>query len=399
RLVVEARFVGREATWSVLAATIERLATALPPALRKVERAFLWVQLGWIIFALLALVLLGGTGAERSSLVWLVLAGAWWLGPLLARGALAATTVRELRRGLVPTSWSIAERSRRLSLAVLDKTGTLTAGTPTLVDVRTIDDRLNRDDVLRLAAALERPIDHPIARALRRAATEARLTPPGATDVRLVASRGVTGNVAGERFALGTVQHVADLAPTVPEQLAQFVERQEQQGATVLLLAGQGEVLAALSLSDVPRPTAATLVQRLSARKIETHVVSGDTQHAVHALSDAVGVTREHAQPRLGASGKEAHVREHHDRRVLFVGDPVADRGALAQATLGVAFRGRGPALTDPAMQALVRSDDLTLVDELLTYAARLRVLPLLAMLGDIVIVAALTAAVLVTRG
>jgi len=398
-LVLEARAVGREATWSVIATALQRLSSDLPGSTRSFEKTLLWVQLAWTVVALGVVVAVGRDVGDRSMLVWLLVAGAWWLGPLLARGALGFWTVGLTVRGLIIKTWNVVEKSRRIRAAVVHKTGTLAAGTPTLLEVRTVQDGVTRNDLLRTASALEGDIDHPIARTIRRAAAATKLVPPDVTEAHLMPSAGVVGVIAGERVSVGSAQAAASVDAAVPADLATFAEKHEAQGGTIVYLARQGSVLGAFVLADVPRPTAAPLVQRLQRRGVTVTLVSGDGRAPARVAAAAAGIDAAQVFAPVGTDEKAAIVRERRGDGVVVVADPTTDRRTLAEATVGVGFLGAGPALTDPSSQVLIRSDDLLLVDELLAYTKRVRLLPWAAAGLDVAAAVVGTAAVLLARG
>lgn len=398
QLVVEARHVGREATWSIVATLIDRLAATLPRGLMQLERGLLLVQGVWIALTLIVVAFVGRTTDDRVLLAWLCVGGAWWLGSLVARGVLAAWTVRLLRRGLLPKTWSVVERTRRLGAVVFHKTGTLAAGTPMLVDVKPATDAVARDDLLRLVAALERDIDHPIAHSIRRAAVAGRLSPPHAADVVLHPSAGVTGTISGERFMVGTEHFVASHQAELPPELARFAARHREQGATIVFVAKPGKTLGLLVFAEVPRPSASALIRDLKLVGLTPMLISGDEALPTRAAAAAAGIAADEVFAPLAPTAKAALVREHRVQGVVVVADPTADRVTLAEASLGIGFLGSGPKLTDPSSQVLIRSDDLSLVGEFLGYVRRVRLLPWFALAGDAAVVAALTTGVLLAR-
>jgi cation transport ATPase len=336
-LVLEARAVGREATWSVVATALQRLSSDLPSSTRTFERTLLWVQIAWTVVALGVVVAVGRDAVDRSALVWLLVAGAWWLGPLLARGALGAWTVGLIVRGIIIKSWNVVEKSRRIRSAVVHKTGTLAAGTPMLLEVRTVQDGVTRNDLLRMASALEGDIDHPIARTIRRAAAATKLTPPDVSEAHLMPSAGVVGVIAGERVSVGSSQAAAAVDAAVPPDLATFADKHEAQGDDRVRLAAGERTRRARASGR--RPTAAPFVQRLQRRGITVTLVSGDGRSPARVAAAAAGIDVAQVFAPVGTDEKAAIVRERRSDGVVVVADPTTDRRTLAEATVGSVSR------------------------------------------------------------
>ena len=242
---------------------------------------------------------------------------------------------------------------------MLDKTGTVTTGRMSLVDIVTTPET-GRAEVLRLVGALEDASEHPVAQAIARAAKE-ELDLPSVEEFGNRAGLGVEGVVDGHGVVAGRPALLADWAMRLPPELEAAMVAAERQGRTAIAAGWDGRARAVLAVADTVKPTSAEAVARLRALGLEPVLLTGDNETA-RAVAAEVGIERVIAE--VLPSGKADVIRELQDegRVVATVGDGVNDSPALAQADLGLAI-GTG---TDVAIEA----SDLTLVSGDLRAAA-----------------------------
>ncbi|MFO0704870.1 MAG: HAD family hydrolase [Candidatus Andersenbacteria bacterium] len=366
RLLVDAVYVGQETSMAILNQIANRVIRQLPPYVQRMELLLFGTQLVWSA----TVIAWWFFAADRTQVAWLALGGVWWLGSLLSRVAWVRLLVESGKRFLLLTTWQAVRRARQIKTAVLDKTGTLTSGAPGVLQVMTANN-LAREDVLRVAAALEFTIDHPIARTIKQTVAAEHLTIPAAEHVVLKSGNGVEGEIEGERFAVGNLQLLTHWHLSLDEAMQRRAKLQESQGATVIYVLSDRQVLGALILKDVPRPSAQALVAGLRAAGVQqVHLVSGDSPLVVRAMAASLGIASSHAFAHTSAERKKAHVAQLPNLEVLALGDPRSDHAMLTQSGLGVGFLGAGPALREPALQILIRS---TLLSELPWLLRRLR--------------------------
>jgi Cu+-exporting ATPase len=266
--------------------------------------------------------------AWRPAVTLLVIACPCALG-LATPVAMAAALGTAARNGLLVRDAAAMEALARITDLALDKTGTLTQGHPALVAV-TGPDRVavtgsDRDLVLRLAAALERDSEHPVARGIRAAAEG--LPRAAVADFRSYPALGVEGRVEGRDLRLGNAEFLGLPLPD-PEM-----------GMAVGLAEG-GRLLGALVLADPQRPEAKSAVAALAAQGLRLHLLSGDRPEAAAALAAELGI--QNVQGGCTPAGKQARIRELQAQGavVAFVGDGVNDGPALAQADAGISLPG-----------------------------------------------------------
>ncbi|RPF28296.1 heavy metal translocating P-type ATPase [Georgenia muralis] len=265
------------------------------------------------------------------------------------------------RFGVLIKGGAALETLGRVRTIALDKTGTLTANRPVVVDVATTDET-SREEVLSLAAGLEARSDHPLARAVLAAAG----TVPAAADVEAVTGAGLTGTVGARRVRLGRPGWVD------PAGLAAQVTGMQQAGATAVLLEVDGRVLGAIAVRDELRTEAREVVARLGREGYTVTMLTGDNAATAQALAAEAGITNVHAE--LRPEDKSRLVGELRARGVTaMVGDGVNDAPALATADLGVAMGAMGSDVAIETADVALMGDDLRLLPQALAHARRSR--------------------------
>lgn len=261
------------------------------------------------------------------------------------------------KRGILVKDAASLQRARHLDAVVLDKTGTLTEGKPTVTDyLTTLGAGAAERKLLRLVAALERDSEHPLAGAIVRYAESQEIavaTLPAATAVTAVPGKGVQGSVSDRRVCVGTPAWLAELGiETSP--LADRFEALEVEAKTVVAIAVDGELEGLLAIHDRLKVDAAAAVAELKALGLEVVLLTGDNPRTALAIAKDAGVSRWHARVAPDAKAAKIQAIQQEGKCVAMVGDGINDAPALAQADVGIAI-GTG---TDVAIAA----GDLTLV-------------------------------------
>jgi Cu+-exporting ATPase len=294
----------------------------------------------------------GAAGAFTAAVSVLIIACPCALG-LATPTALLVGTGRGAQLGILIKGPEVLESTRQVDTVVLDKTGTVTTGRMSLLEVVTVDG-VEADDVLRLVGALEDASEHPIAQAVALHAQE-RLGPLAPVEgFANVEGLGVQGVVEGHAVVAGRERLLADWAMPLTPPLRAAKEHAERLGRTAIVAGWDGEIRAVLVVADTVKPTSREAIGRLRALGLTPILLTGDNQLAARAVADQVGIDEVVAEV-LPADKLEVVARLQRDGKVVaMVGDGVNDAAALAQADLGVAM-GTG---TDVAIEA----SDITLV-------------------------------------
>jgi heavy metal translocating P-type ATPase len=372
-LVVEVTKVGEDTFLAQVARHIEE-ARALKPGIIVLVDRVLKVFVPVVLFA-----------AGLSLLVWTL--GDWAsTGQVdLSRGIFAAlaalvmgypcalgmsTPLAMMRGGGMAAKSGILMRSGEafqvfgnIDTAVLDKTGTLTAGKPSVVDIVTAG-TTTEDDLLAIAAAVEISSEHPLARAVVAAAEGRHLEIPDATGFSSITGQGVTALVAGATVAVGkpdwVAAHGAELAP-----LADRIEAMQGAAQTVVAVARDGKLAGLVGIADAIKSDAAEAVARLRAARITPVMVTGDNLATARAVAAEVGIDAVHAGMLPDQKAQIIRDLQGQGHRVVMVGEGINDAPALTQADIGIAM-GAG---TDIAIE----SADVVLVGNRLIAVAEAR--------------------------
>jgi Cu+-exporting ATPase len=357
RLVVRATGVGADTQLAQLARLVEQAQNGKAAVQRLADRiSAVFVPIVMLLAAgTLAFWL--GTGAGTSAaftaaVAVLIIACPCALG-LATPTALMVGTGRGAQLGILIKGPEVLESTRRVDTVVLDKTGTVTTGTMTLITTLPADG-VDVGEVLRLAGAVEDASEHPIARAIAAGARERLGRLPTATEFTNLEGLGVHGRVDGHGVLVGRESVLVQLGLRLPDELTVAKEAAEKLGSTVVAVACDGKPTALLVVADTVKPTSAAAVRGLRDLGLRPVLLTGDNESAARTVAAEIGIDEVIAD--VLPAGKVDVVKrlQSQGRTVAMIGDGINDAAALAQADLGLAL-GTG---TDVAIQA----SDLTLV-------------------------------------
>jgi P-type Cu2+ transporter len=262
---------------------------------------------------------------------------------------IAISTSLGARNGLLVKDRLALERARDLDVVIFDKTGTLTRGEPVVAEIVGEDD----ESILRLAGAVEADSEHPLARAIVRAATERGIAMATATDFEAIAGRGARATIDGVTVHVAGPRLLEDLGLTALPEVAAWTAG----GRTVLHVVVDGVVRGAIAVEDEIRPESRESVERLHARGLTVAMITGDAQGVADSVAVRLGIDEVAAQV-LPADKADAVRRfQAGGRTVAMVGDGVNDAPALATADVGIAIGAGTDVAVESAGIVLVRSD------------------------------------------
>lgn len=269
------------------------------------------------------------------------------------------------RGGVLFKGGAYLEGLASVKAIAFDKTGTLTTGRPAVTDIIPING-LSHDELLRLAGAVEARSEHPLAKAIVKAAAATDGPLADVTDFEAVLGRGVYGTIDGQRFQIGNLAFFE--GETLPALVTEHSGRLELEGKSVILVQRDDAFIGLLALADQPRPEARGIVEQLKAMGVQVAMLTGDNEIVANHIGGLLGVDHVRAglMPADKVTAIKALMEEHGD--VAMIGDGVNDAPALATASIGIAM---GAAGTDVALETA----DLVLMGdrlELIPYAIKL---------------------------
>ncbi|WP_330244704.1 heavy metal translocating P-type ATPase [Streptomyces sp. NBC_00562] len=369
RLVVRATRVGADTQLARMARLVEDAQNGKAAAQRLADRisaVFVPVVLLIALVTLVVWLLLTDdvTAAFTAAVAVLIIACPCALG-LATPTALMVGTGRGAQLGILIKGPEVLETTRRVDTIVLDKTGTVTTGRMTLLDVHmaadtadeadTTDKAADKAQLLRLAGALEHASEHPIAQAVAAGARERTGTAlPAVQDFANVPGLGVRGTVDGHQVLVGRPKLLTDAGIGIPEALSAALADTAARGRTAIAVAWDGEARGVLGVADAIKDSSAAAVADLRALGLRPVLLTGDNRAVADTVARAVSIDEVYAEVLPEDKVNVVERLQAEGRSVAMVGDGVNDAAALATADLGLAM-GTG---TDAAIEA----SDLTLV-------------------------------------
>jgi Cu2+-exporting ATPase len=359
-LRVRATKVGADTALAQIVKLVQEAQNSKAPGQRLADRAAFWLVFVALIGG--AVTLLAWLGAGRSlatamlfAITVVVITCPDALG-LATPTAIMVGTGLGAKRGILFKNAMALETSARISAVVMDKTGTLTKGEPEVTGV--VADALPEREVLRLAAAVERESEHPLAEAVVKHADGLGVPAARAEGFENVPGHGALAQVDGRTVAVGNTR----LMQREGIDLGALAGRREEMasaGQTVVWVAVGGRAVALIGIADAPRPTSAAAVAALAEAGVEVVMLTGDNQATAQRIAAQLGVPTVIAEVLPGDKASKIAELQQTGKSVAMVGDGVNDAPALAQADLGIAIGAGTDVAIETADVVLMRSDPL----------------------------------------
>jgi Cu2+-exporting ATPase len=359
-LRVQVTGTGEKTALAGIMRLVERAQTSRSRAQALADRAAFMLTIAALAAALVTAIAWGTVGASGSFVVErivtvLVIACPHALG-LAIPLVIAISTTLGAHSGLLVRDRRGLEEARNLTTIVFDKTGTLTLAEHRVVGVQ-VAEGASEEDALRVAAAVERDSEHPIAQAVARTAQERGIAIPQAQAFEAIPGHGVRALVDGRERLVGGPNLLRRLRVSPPAELDAFSRSAAERGQSVVFLVEDGRAIAAFAVADAVRPESAEAVRRLHAMGLQVAMLTGDSRPVAESVARALGIDTVHADVLPDRKAEVIESLRRSGQRVAMVGDGVNDAPALVTADVGIAM-GAG---TDVAVEAgdvvLVRSD------------------------------------------
>ncbi|TCD14862.1 heavy metal translocating P-type ATPase [Oricola cellulosilytica] len=269
--------------------------------------------------------------------------------------SIMTATGRGAQAGVLIKDAEALERMAKVDTLVVDKTGTLTEGKPKLTDVVVAGD-FSEEEVLKLAAALEKGSEHPLAEAIVAGAEDRGIKAPKASEFEAITGKGVKGHVGGRTVVLGNIS-MMDFAGVDPASISVAADRLQSDGKTAMYVAIEGRIAGIVAVADPIKETTAQAITELHRAGLRIIMATGDNERTARAVAKSLGID----EVRAGVlpEDKQALVDELHasGKKVAMAGDGVNDAPALASAEVGIAMGTGADVAVESAGITLLRGD------------------------------------------
>ncbi|MGD8215767.1 copper-transporting P-type ATPase [Aestuariimicrobium sp. Y1814] len=347
-LVIRAERLGSESLLSRIVSMVgeaQRSRAPIQSLVDKVSAIFVPAVIAVAVIAFVLWLLLGPEPALPHALVVavsvLIIACPCALG-LATPMSIMVGVGRAAKASVLIKNAEALELMEQVDTVVVDKTGTLTQGAPSVTVVQTLAD-LTEDEVLTLAAGVEQHSEHPLAQAIINGARDRELGAPKSTGFTSEAGGGVRAEVEGHTVAVGNADYVS-----APEHAEQAADQLRRDGATAVHVAVDGQVVGVLAIEDPIKPSTPEAINALHEAGLRVVMLTGDNQTTAEAVAQRLGIDEVRAQVLPEDKGRVIEQLRAEGRRVAMAGDGVNDAPALATADVGIAM-GTG---TDVAMES-----------------------------------------------
>lgn len=351
--------VGENTTLSQIIRLVEEAGSSKAPIARladKISGIFVPVVLGIALLAAILWLLIGHNAefALSCGIAVLVISCPCALG-LATPVAIMVGTGKGAEYGVLIKSAQALEELHRVHTVLLDKTGTVTQGKPTVTDLFPANNHTSAE-LLQLAAGIEYPSEHPLAVAIVQFAREQQLPLPPAEQFEMLPGRGVSAKINGISCLAGNARLMQEAGIAISDWTSQS-EHLAQQGKTPLYFAQNGHLVGTIALADVPKPSSAASIRALQKMGLEVVLLTGDNHATAEHIRQQLQIDRVRAEVLPQEKEQEVRALQAQGKKVVMVGDGINDAPALMAANVGIAI-GAG---TDVAMESadivLVKSD------------------------------------------
>lgn len=343
-LTVRVTRIGEDSALGKIVKLVEEAQAMRPPIARLADRVsgiFVPVVIAIAVMTFLAWFVAEPAGdrlpiALQNFVSVLIIACPCALGLATPTAIMVATGVGA-SLGILIRSGPSLETAHKLKAVVLDKTGTLTRGTPTVTDVVPAPP-FESDELLAIAASVGRLSEHPVSLAITESARSRHLRVPGADHMQALAGRGIEGDIPGHRVAIGNESLMRDRSVTI-NGWHDTATRLAGEGKTPVFAAVDGSLAGILAVADEVKPEARAAVDRLLGMGLEVTMITGDRAETAAAVAREIGI--EHVLAEVPPAGKVEEIRRiqaNGEKPVGMVGDGINDAPALVQSDVGIAM-------------------------------------------------------------
>lgn len=352
--------VGADTTLAQIIRLVEDASSSKAPIAKladKISGVFVPVVIGIALAASIGWLLAGQTPefAVSIGISVLVISCPCALG-LATPVAIMVGTGKGAENGILIKSGEALETAHSINAIVLDKTGTITEGKPAVTDILPVG-ALAENELLALAAGLERQSEHPLAQAVLECAARRGVQPYEVTDFKAVFGKGIEGRYAQELYFAGNEAMLAERGMALPAPVKQKLDALAGEGKTPLLFCGEKTVLGVIAVADTVKPSSAAAIADLKRMGIDVTMLTGDNRCTAEAIRRQLDIP--HVIAEVLPQEKEQHVAalQQQGKTVAMVGDGINDAPALARADVGIAIGAGTDVAIESADVVLMKSD------------------------------------------
>ena len=361
---IEAAIVGEDSSLQKLIKMVKDAEDKKAPMQRIVDKWAVWLVPIALLIALGAFFVNWALGAD----IMIALYRAVTVLVVFCPCALALATPTSImaaigqaaKHGVIIKSGEALEKMGKVDTIAFDKTGTLTFGKPEVSDVISFNSAITETELLSLCASAEAKSEHPLGKAIVAHAVNKGLIISETADFQMVAGKGIVADVAGRKLYCGSEKYLSSNNAEINDNAAPVLEKLSLQGKASVLVAAEGACIGVIALTDVLRPAAKGMVQKLTDMKTNSVLLTGDNHKAANYFAKQAGITAVRAELLPEEKVSNITLLQKEGKNVCMIGDGVNDAPALKTADVGVAMGSIGSDIAVEAADIALMSDDIS---------------------------------------
>ena len=353
---IRATKVGEDSSLQKLIHMVQEAEDKKAPMARIADKAASWL----VPVALLIAIVAGMISKDIVRAVTVLVVFCPCALVLATPTAIMAAIGQATKHGVIVKSGEALEKMGRVDTVAFDKTGTLTYGRLEVSDVISFDERLDENALLSMVASAEAKSEHPLGKAIVACAKEHKVPVLESDTFKMTAGKGIYAEISGKKLLCGNEKFLEENGVVLTGEIGAVVEKLRTQGKASVLAAESGKCIGVLAMSDVLRPEAKGMVERLHRMNTNIVLLTGDNKKTADYFAVQVGIKQVRAQllPEEKVSSITAIQEE--GKAVCMIGDGVNDAPALKTANVGVAMGGLGSDIAVDAADIVLMSDDIS---------------------------------------
>lgn len=360
---MKATKVGKDTTFAQIIRLVEDASASKAPIAKmadKIAGVFVPVVMAIALITGIAWVIAGAEFefALSCAISVLVISCPCALG-LATPVAIMVGTGKGAENGILIKSGEALEVTHNIQSVVLDKTGTITQGTPEVTDIQAFG--MTKEELLKIAGALEKKSEHPLAEAVLKKAEEEKILLPEVQEFQAVPGKGIQGNIQGIQYYAGNLKFMEEQQIDT-RNVQNQIESLAEEGKTPLIFATEEQVLGILAAADVVKPTSAQAIRELKKLGIQVIMLTGDNERTAKAIQKQLELDTVIAEVLPQDKEREVAKLQAEGKTVAMVGDGVNDAPALARADVGIAIGAGTDVAIESADIVLMKNDLLDVV-------------------------------------